>query len=95
KPFSEIETAQVSRFISRHNGTFVHYVNFHAYSQLWMSPWGYTLTKPEQFKLQDDGSAKAVQALRAVFGIHAREWISPATIIYMVHALLSNYDKDP
>ncbi|CAF3860754.1 unnamed protein product [Rotaria sp. Silwood1] len=68
KPFSEIETAQVSRFISTHNGIFVHYINFHAYSQLWMSPWAYTLTKPEQFKLQDDGSAKAVQALRAVFG---------------------------
>jgi murein tripeptide amidase MpaA len=27
-------------------------------------------------------------------GIHAREWISPATVIYLAHALLSNYNKD-
>lgn len=28
-------------------------------------------------------------------GIHAREWISPATNIYIAHALLSNYSVDP
>ncbi|CAF3428507.1 unnamed protein product [Rotaria socialis] len=68
KPFSEVETAQVSNFLLTHNDTFVHYINFHSYSQLWMSPWGYTTSKPAQFKLQDDGSAKAVKALGAVFG---------------------------
>jgi len=29
---------------------------------------GYTTKRPAQFKLQDDGSAKAVAALGAVFG---------------------------
>ncbi|CAF4223324.1 unnamed protein product, partial [Rotaria magnacalcarata] len=62
--------AQVSNFLRAHNDTVVHYINFHSYSQLWMSPWGYTTKKPEQFKLQDDGSAKAVKALGAVFGKH-------------------------
>lgn len=29
-----------------------------------------------------------------LLGIHAREWISPATNIYIAHTLLSNYSKD-
>jgi hypothetical protein len=40
KPFSEIETTQVSKFIGDHKDTIVHYINFHSYSQLWMTPWG-------------------------------------------------------
>ncbi len=40
KAFSEVETAQVSKFISDHSDTIVHYINFHSYSQLWMTPWG-------------------------------------------------------
>jgi murein tripeptide amidase MpaA len=68
KPFSEIETTQVAKFIGDHNDTIVHYINFHSYSQLWMTPWGYTTQRPQKFKLQDDGSALAVEALRAVSG---------------------------
>jgi hypothetical protein len=40
KPFSEIETTQVAKFIGDHKDTIVHYINFHSYSQLWMTPWG-------------------------------------------------------
>ncbi|CAF1203664.1 unnamed protein product [Rotaria sordida] len=94
KPFSEIETAQVAKFIGTHNSTLVHYINFHSYSQLWMTPWGYTTKKPVQFKLQDDGSAKAVQALRAVFGteyVHASgntvDWTSGTANITFSYAV--------
>ncbi|CAF4738334.1 unnamed protein product, partial [Rotaria sp. Silwood2] len=82
KPFSEIETAQVAQFLSNYNSTIVHYMNFHSFGQYWMSPWGYTRQKPVQFKLQDDGSAQAVQALGAVFGtkyVHG----TVATTIYV------------
>jgi hypothetical protein len=40
KAFSEVETQQVSKFISDQSGAIVHYINFHSYSQLWMTPWG-------------------------------------------------------
>ncbi|CAF4487946.1 unnamed protein product, partial [Rotaria magnacalcarata] len=40
KAFSEVETLQVSQFLNTHKDTIVHYINFHSYSQLWMSPWG-------------------------------------------------------
>jgi hypothetical protein len=40
KAFSEIETTQVAKFIGDHKDTIVHYINFHSYSQLWMTPWG-------------------------------------------------------
>ncbi|CAF1432811.1 unnamed protein product [Rotaria sordida] len=68
KAFSEIETAQVAKFIADHQDTIVHYINFHSYSQLWMSPWAYTTMKPSQFKIQDDGSIQAINALAAVHG---------------------------
>ncbi|CAF3337809.1 unnamed protein product, partial [Rotaria sp. Silwood2] len=68
KAFSEIETAQVAKFITNQQGTIVHYINFHSYSQLWMSPWSYTTLIPPQFKLQDDGSIQAITALTAVHG---------------------------
>ena len=40
KAFSEIETTQVAKFIGDNKDTIVHYINFHSYSQLWMTPWG-------------------------------------------------------
>jgi hypothetical protein len=52
KAFSEIETVQVAKFIADHNDTIVHYINFHSFSQLWMSPWGRLIRK--SMKLIDD-----------------------------------------
>ncbi|CAJ0564921.1 unnamed protein product, partial [Mesorhabditis spiculigera] len=28
-------------------------------------------------------------------GIHAREWVSPSTVLYFIHTLITQYDKDP
>lgn len=52
KPFSEIETTQVANFIGAHNDTIVHYINFHSYSQLWMTPWG----KPRRIPVNEEPS---------------------------------------
>ncbi|CAF4962479.1 unnamed protein product, partial [Rotaria socialis] len=46
KAFSEIEVAQVAKFIMDRQDTIVHYINFHAFSQLWMSAWGKFQRRP-------------------------------------------------
>lgn len=52
QPFSEPETKGVSDYLSKHNDSIVCYINFHSYSQLWMSPYGWTKTKPGNFTIQ-------------------------------------------
>jgi hypothetical protein len=39
-----VEVQAVQSYICEHKDTIKGYVNFHAYSQLWMSNWGYTGT---------------------------------------------------
>lgn len=34
---------------------FIGYINFHSYSQLWMSPWGYTADPSPDYDLQNAG----------------------------------------
>ncbi|GMI12577.1 hypothetical protein TrVE_jg1346 [Triparma verrucosa] len=67
--FSEIEVKSVASFIQAQkniNG----YVNFHSYSQLWMSPWGYTddLPPTPDYDAQNEVSAAATAAINAVHG---------------------------
>ena len=50
--FSEIEVKLVADFLLKNNDTIVAYLNFHSYSQLWMSPYGYTTKKPKDFDIQ-------------------------------------------
>lgn len=44
------------------------YINFHAYSQLWMSPWGYTDKASPDEATQNALSAAAVAAIKSVHG---------------------------
>jgi hypothetical protein len=44
--FTEVELVAVANFLQA-NKYIRGYVNFHSYSQLWMSPWGYTSDKPK------------------------------------------------
>jgi murein tripeptide amidase MpaA len=61
------EVAAVQDFI-REKDTFLGYINFHAYSQLWMSPWGWTSDKAKDFDVQNEAAGQAVAALEAVHG---------------------------
>jgi len=44
------------------------YIDFHSYSQLWMSPWGYTYDLPKDYSKMQTMMASIVSAIRAVNG---------------------------
>lgn len=48
-PFSESEVKSVADFISMHKCTIKAFIDFHSYSQLWMTPWGYTKDLPADY----------------------------------------------
>jgi len=68
KANSEVEIVAVTDFLYKARKTLKGYINFHSYSQLWMSPWGYTSQLPADYKVQNDLSARCVNALTAVYG---------------------------
>jgi len=45
-PLSEPETVAVANFIMSRREAIRLYVSLHSYSQLWLTPWGYTTTAP-------------------------------------------------
>jgi len=67
EPFSEPETTQVSTYIKEHP-RIQGYLNFHAYSQLWMSPWGYTDRDPPDIVTMAKVSKDICDAIRKVHG---------------------------
>nr|QFR04920.1 metallocarboxypeptidase [Euphausia superba] len=65
--FSEIEMVNVRDAISAQTDL-ISYLTFHAYSQLWMYPWGFTTDLPDDWEDLDDLAQNAVDALTAVHG---------------------------
>ena len=45
-PFSEKETIAARDWVEKHKDSIVLYIDFHAYGQLWMTPFGYSLLTP-------------------------------------------------
>jgi murein tripeptide amidase MpaA len=88
-PFSEIEVKTVGEFLTN-TGGFTGYINFHSYSQLWMSPWGYTSALPSDYKIQNDLSGVCVRDLTAVFGTRYR-YGPIATTIYPASGSSADY----
>jgi len=65
--FSEVEVKNVADFLAG-NPRFVGYLNFHSYSQYWLSPWGYTATQPDDYNMQVELSYDCITALRQPYG---------------------------
>ncbi|KAJ7377902.1 corticosteroid- binding protein [Desmophyllum pertusum] len=81
RPFSEKVTHNVGKYLYGRRAELKGYIDFHAYSQMWMSPWGYTRSKPPHINEMMKAMKAAVDALRAVHG--TRYTYGPAaTTIY-------------
>lgn len=47
RPFSEVETYNVAKYLLKQRRNLIGYMDIHAYSQLWMTPWGYKKAYPD------------------------------------------------
>ncbi|XP_064611669.1 carboxypeptidase B-like [Liolophura sinensis] len=80
---SEPEVRGVANFIQAVPGRFQAYVDVHAFSQLWLTPWSYSIKQPSNYNQQDECSLAAVKALTAVYGTQYRRG-SAASTLYAV-----------
>lgn len=46
-PFSEQETLALARYLYKNRRRIISYMDIHVFGQLWMSPWGYTVSEPK------------------------------------------------
>ncbi|XP_071488106.1 carboxypeptidase B-like [Diadema antillarum] len=67
KPFSEVEVEAVANFLQS-GINFRGFIDFHSYSQLWMTPYGWTTDLPKDYSKQIAQAEQSVKALTAVFG---------------------------
>jgi len=66
-PFSEPEETALANYLG--NATNVQaFIDFHSYSQLWVTPWAWTAQKPVDYNTQIAGANAAVEALTAMYG---------------------------
>jgi len=72
--FSEVETKIVSDYcIEQHSqGKYVGYITVHSFSQLWLTPFGHTSTKPDDY---DDIMAVANPAVQAIKDTHGLQFV--------------------
>jgi murein tripeptide amidase MpaA len=68
RPFSEPETKAISDFIMDRKDRIKLYLTMHAYSQMWLIPWGYTNKKAGDYDDLMSMGKKAVDALNRVSG---------------------------
>ncbi|XP_076054201.1 carboxypeptidase B-like [Oratosquilla oratoria] len=68
KAFSEVEMRNVRDQLNKYADKIKVYLTFHAFSQLWMYPWGYTSALPADWKDLDNLAFDAVEALTSVYG---------------------------
>lgn len=87
---SEVEVQHIQKYLYDHKDTLRGYINFHSYSQEWMSPWGYTDALPKDYIKQNALSERATSAIAAT---HGKQYVyGPiATTIYPASGSSADY----
>jgi len=67
--FSEVETKAAADYITNMEGPVVGYADVHAYSQYWMTPFGYKRSHPKDYDVQMQVSNAARDA---IYGVHRK-----------------------
>jgi len=83
------EVQAIQNYIKK-GDDFLGYINFHSYSQLWMSPWGYTSSQAPDYTAQNAAAKAAVSALQAVHGTQF-DYGPIATTIYPASGSSADY----
>ncbi|XP_049275958.1 carboxypeptidase B isoform X2 [Rhipicephalus sanguineus] len=68
KAFSEPETKAIANFVYARRREIMAFLTFHSYSQLWLTPWGYTALKPANYLELARAARVATAALEKVHG---------------------------
>lgn len=68
KAFSEPETMNMANHMWRHRQRLMAYVALHSYSQLWLTPWGYTSDLPDDYNDLVGKARRAADAVEKVYG---------------------------
>ncbi|CAH3112222.1 unnamed protein product [Pocillopora meandrina] len=80
-PFSEIETRNVRNYLEGMGGKLKGFIDFHAYSQMWFIPWGYTSRRTPDYSEQIRVAKAASDALRREHGTRFK-YGSSASLLY-------------
>lgn len=68
KAFSEAESTNIANHLWRHRQRTRVYLTFHSYSQLWLTPWGYTRDLPSDYSDLYNKARRAADAVEKVYG---------------------------
>ncbi|XP_020615344.1 carboxypeptidase B-like isoform X3 [Orbicella faveolata] len=81
--FSEVETVNVRNFLSDLNseGKLKGFIDFHAYSQMWFIPWGYTSLRTNDYNEQMRVAKEAAMAVERKHGTKF-QYGSSAALLY-------------
>jgi len=91
-PFSEPEANNTANYLFNNRQRIRAYLTFHSYSQLWLTPYGYTEDLPSDYEELEDLGTRAAVALAQLYGTEY-EVGAPSHILYSNSGSSRDYAK--